>query len=172
VVLSIDNEILDFFTYDKNMQHELLEDVEGVSLERIESQSSVWHSAASSQNYGTPGYENSQNLGAISEECFSVEPQVFTPDFDGYKDITVISYNLDNSGYVGNIVVYNLIGTKIKTLATNSILDVKGEFIWDGTSDDGGRANIGYYIVLFELDMNNGAEKKLKKTVALGAQFN
>jgi hypothetical protein len=63
-------------------------------------------------------------------------------------------------------------GTKIKTLISNSILDVKGQFIWDGTSDYGGRANIGYYIILFELDMHNEGKKTLKKTVALGTQFN
>jgi len=161
---------LDKFTYKENMHHSLLEDLEGVSLERVNF-NNLWHSAASSQNYGTPGYKNSQTIEGI-DEFFQVSPKVFTPDFDGYKDFTVISYNLGKSGCVGNVGVYDLKGTKIKTLVGNSILDVEGEFIWDGSSDYGVRAKVGYYVVLFELDMPNEGLKKWKKTVVLGTRFN
>ena len=171
VVLINKDSILDKFTYREDMHHQLLDDTEGVSLERVNT-NNAWHSSASSQNYGTPGYKNSQTTLHLSQETFSIEPKVFTPDFDGYKDFTTISYNLEKSGCVGNIGVYDLKGTKIKTLATNSLLDVEGEFVWDGTSDLGGRAKIGHYIVLFELDIPEGGLKKWKKTVALGTRFN
>lgn len=170
VVLSIKNDIIDKFSYSESLHHDLLEDTEGVSLERINYKENNWHSAASSHNYGTPGYSNSQYIEFSNLEI-EIKPKLFTPDFDGNDDFTTISYNLDDIGYVGKIEIYNTIGQKIKTVISNSILETKGVFIWDGTSDNGERVTIGYYIVVFEFN-KNGNTQKTKKTVVLGARLN
>jgi hypothetical protein len=66
VILSgINKQLTDFFEYEESMHHPLLNQVAGVSLERIHfdrptSDRTNWHSAAASVGYATPGYKNSQ----------------------------------------------------------------------------------------------------------------
>ena len=58
--------IIDELQYDESMHHSLLRVTKGVSLEKINlyggNEASNYHSAASSVNYGTPAYQNSQFL--------------------------------------------------------------------------------------------------------------
>ena len=51
--------MLDAFSYDKDMHFELINDAEGVSLERIDQNAETnnafnWHSAAETVGWGTP----------------------------------------------------------------------------------------------------------------------
>ena len=61
------NQIIDAFSHHEDMHFALLNDVDGVSLERLDvenetQKSDNWHSAASTVGYGTPTYENSQQF--------------------------------------------------------------------------------------------------------------
>lgn len=74
--------IIDELQYSEDMHHGLLKDTKGVSLEKINlkggNASGNWHSAASTVNYGTPAYQNSQFLeNEASQSAFELEPEVF-----------------------------------------------------------------------------------------------
>ena len=91
----------------------MLDNVNGVSLERITfdgetNTSNNWHSASSSDNYGTPGYQNSQQLNIEGiEDQITIYPEVFTPDEDGDKDFTTINYSFDDNGYVLSLTIFD-----------------------------------------------------------------
>ena len=66
VLLDDSLQVLDEFQYSEKMHHPLIDDREGVSLERLSFEidagnAANWHSAASSVGFATPGYANSQH---------------------------------------------------------------------------------------------------------------
>src|SRR5687768_924084 len=107
---------LDMFAYTEDMHFSVLGSTDGVSLERIDinapTQNSMnWHSAASTVGYGTPGYQNSQfSLSNVIADEFTIDPEVFSPDLDGYHDYTTISYLLGSGGYVATLRIYDQAG--------------------------------------------------------------
>ncbi len=169
---------IDLLVYDVSMHYPLLRTTKGVSLERVNpnqptQNNSNWHSASSQVGYGTPGYKNSQFSDFIqTDETFTIEPQIFTPDNDGNNDLLFIGYKLGESGYRANIWIYSSSGQKIKQLVNNDLLSTEGVYSWDGTNEDKLRASVGIYIVFIELWSIDGKVTRTKKTVTLGAKFN
>jgi len=160
--------ILDELEYSENMQFPTLVSFEGVSLERINPKTSTyltsnWHSAAESVGYGTPGYQNSQyNPESNGIGSFSLEKDVFSPDNDGFDDILIVNYNLEKSGYTGNIYIFDANGRLIKQLLKNELLAISGSFNWDGIDDYNQKVKIGVYILVFEVFDLEGTLKKTK----------
>lgn len=168
---------LDRYVYNASQHLRLLDDVNGVSLERIRaagpSTAGNFHSAASSAGYATPGRPNSQQQDATAgNQQFSVEPEVFTPDEDGQQDFTTLNYQLDSPGYAASVTVYDAQGRLTRRLARNETLATTGFFQWDGLTDKGQKAAIGYYVLQIELFKSSGGSKQqYRKTVVLGARF-
>ena len=170
-------QIIDKFIYTPAMHFSLLNDTKGVSLERLNfdrltNDKTNWHSAATTAGYATPAYQNSQFVFSETATEVEVEPEVFSPDNDGYKDVVNISYLFDASGYVGNITVFDSQGLLIKRLKKNEIMGNKGSFAWDGLNDNKEKASIGIYIIYFEAFNQEGNIKKYKKTCVLAQKLN
>jgi hypothetical protein len=162
----------DRFDYQDNFHFSLLTDKEGVSLERISFEEpgnspDQWHSAAANCGFATPGYRNSQSYTGNSKGMF-IDPPVFTPDQDGYKDFTTIHFSFSDPGYIGNVTVFDAMGREIKRLVQNQSLSAEGFFQWDGTSAAGQDVEEGYFIILFEVFNLNGDVRKYKETVVVG----
>ena len=172
-VLNPDSLVLDYFSYNDDMHFTLINDAEGVSLERINANSPTnnetnWHSAAESSGWGTPGLENSQNFtNSGSNLFFNVETLVFSPDNDGFEDIAIFSFELDAPGYVANLVVYDNLGRLITRLFENELLSKSGTTTWDGTMENGEKARIGIYLLYFEVFDLTGNVRAIKKTITL-----
>ena len=155
------------------MHFNLINDVEGVSLERINASlntndASNWHSAAESVGWGTPGLENSQNFsGSISDLFFNVETPVFSPDNDGFEDVAIFSYEMSSPGYVANLLVYDHSGRLINRVLENELLSSSGSTSWDGTMENGEKARIGIYLIYFEVFDLDGNVYPVKKTITL-----
>ena len=172
-----DGNIIDAFTYDEDMHYPLLNSVDGVSLERINfnrptEDRTNWHSASKEVGFATPAYKNSQfnDFGEI-EDPVTVEPEIFSPDNDGYNDVLNIHYKFEAPGYTANITIYDSQGRLIKYLVQNSLLATEGTFSWDGRTEDNQKANIGIYIIYFEAFDMNGNVKKYKKSAVLGGKL-
>ncbi|KAA9331622.1 hypothetical protein F0P96_15430 [Hymenobacter busanensis] len=169
--------VLDRFAYNENMHLGLLDTRDGVSLERISpdgpSTGANFHSAAGSVGYATPGRRNSQFLAAaIGDQQFQVEPEIFTPDEDGDKDFTTLTYRLDQPGYAASVRVYDVQGRLVRQLVRNESLATSGFFQWDGLTDQGRKASLGHYLLHIELFRPGGGQKReYKKTVVLGARL-
>jgi len=164
--------IYDELTYNTKWHHALVKNTKGVALERInpamETQNATsWHSAGSEGNYGTPGYKNSQfrdiNNEIFPEKYVWVEPEAFSPDNNGVDDICFIHYKTDASGYVANVLILTTSGEKVYQLGANLLLSTEGYLTWDGRTDKGKNANVGIYVLYFEMFNPETGVRKSKK---------
>jgi len=172
--------IYDELTYSNKWHHILVKNPKGVSLERMNPQLSTqdaktWHSAGSEVNYGTPGYKNSQYRDVSSEELTEkivwVEPESFTPDNDGVDDVCLIHYKTDNFGFVANAIILNAVGVKVYQLATNVLLSSEGVLSWDGRTSAGKNANVGIYVLYFEMfNAETGVRKQKKIPIVVSSR--
>lgn len=169
--------IIDNFAYDEDMQFALLATNEGVSLERINfnrptDDKTNWHSASQLVGFATPAYENSQFmvLEDITDDV-KIEPEVFSPDNDGFEDVTNISFIFNEPGYVANIKIYDSKGRLIKYLANNKLLGIDGIISWDGLDDKDQKAPVGIYIVYIEIFDLDGNVKQYKKSLVVAAKY-
>ena len=106
--------------------------------------------------FATPGAKNSQYNPAISNGEFSFNSEVISPDNDGFEDILMISYEMEESGLLGTFTIYDDRGRKIRALFTNELLGTSGSFTWDGISEENVKASIGTYVAVFEAFSING----------------
>jgi hypothetical protein len=154
-----------------------LHNVEGVSLERIHPDRSsadrtAWHSASSTSGFATPALRNSQFTPGNSRiHNIEVEPAIFSPDNDGIDDVTNISYHFQTPGYMATILIFDAGGRVVRTLVSNELLGSAGSFSWDGLTDDRQKANLGIYIVYFEVFDQSGRVEKAKMTVVLAGRL-
>jgi len=168
VYLIFNNEIMDKVSYSENWHFQLIDDPKGKSLERISvlaasSDSTNWHTAAEGIGFATPGGKNSQYQPNQASGDFSFTSKVISPDNDGYEDVLQINYEMKEASMVGSITIYDDEGRIVRKLAKNELLATKGQFIWDGISDDQSKANIGTYIAVFEVFNLNGSSVFVKK---------
>ncbi len=174
VLLHKSGKIIDEFAYSNDLHLALLDDENGVSLEKIDynrptNEPSNWTSAAASVGYATPTYKNSQYLKAdAANATFELQPSTISPDGDGYQDIMNINYKLSLSGYTGNLWIYDANGRSIKQLLKNEVLGTTGTYTWDGVMDNGNKAPIGIYVFYFEVFALNG-QVNTYKTVGVVA---
>lgn len=170
--------VIDSLAYDHSWHFALLDDEDGVSLERISYEQATqdknnWHSAASAVGFATPGYRNSQyGETGISEDQITIDPEVFTPDNDGDKDFTNIVYQFTDAGYTLNARVYDINGREVRSLARNELLGSEGKLMWDGIDDNHQKARAGIYLIHLEIFNLQGKVKRFKKQVVLGAKLN
>jgi hypothetical protein len=178
ILLNDSNEVVDRFDYNSNMHFPLLNDVKGVSLERIDFNRPTddvtnWQSAAENVGFATPGYKNSQYLSVDpSDNILSIEPKLFSPDNDGYNDVVTISYELPEPGYVGNIIIFDSKGRLVRNLMLNEYLGVSGTISWDGINNSREKSRIGIYIIYAEFFNTAGDVKKIKETCVLAGDLN
>ncbi|MTI38593.1 lamin tail domain-containing protein, partial [Fulvivirga lutimaris] len=170
--------VLDYFAYTEDLHADIINDAEGVSLERISFTESAqndnnWMSAAASENFATPGYLNSQvrNINQALEGEITIEPKVIIPDGSGQRDFTTINYAFAQSGNVANVRVFDVQGREIKRIASNDFVSSSGFYTWDGSDNNGQKAKIGYYIVFFEVFNSSGDVNSFKERVVIGSQF-
>ena len=179
VVLLFQDTIIDEFTYANDMHLALISDVNGVSLERLNPDNETsdpqnWFSAAESVGFATPANKNSQFTefsNEIADEIL-IEPEVFSPNNDGYDDRTFIRYKFNEPGYIGSVTIFNSNGQLIKRIANNELLAIEGSFSWDGLYENNQRVTIGIYIVYFEVFNLQGEVKHYKKTCVVAAKLN
>ena len=170
-------EIIDEFKYTNDLHFTLLESTEGVSLEKIHPllpsmDGTHWHSAAEDIGFATPGLINSQFSDSYSDpDPVWIEPEIFSPDNDGYDDIVKLHYKFSNPGYVASVYVFNSEGRMMIRLANNKLLGTSGCIIWDGEMENGDRAEIGIYVFLMELYNLKGELKIYKKTCVLASRL-
>ncbi len=165
---------LDLLNYSEDMQYPLLNYVDGVALERISFESSAsdrnnWHSAAESVGFGTPGLKNSQYVDASSgeEDPIVVEPEIFSPDNDGYNDVISIKYTFDQPGYNMTVDIFDAHGRLVRKLVNNEYLGTTGAISWDGIQDDNTKAPVGIYVFYVQIFDLSGNVKHYKKTGVL-----
>ena len=170
-------QIIDLFSYSDDMHFPLLINTEGVSLERISPDRSSgdrlnWHSASKLAGYATPGMQNSQ-FGIIPEthDVFSLSPEIFSPDNDGFNDNLFICYTFPEPGTVATVNIYDASGHLVRNLVNNELCGTSGSWTWDGVDNRRVKAMTGMYIILLETFDLKGKVKRYKKVAVLGGKL-
>lgn len=177
VLTNMQGDRLDEFDYDEKMHFPLLDDREGVSLERLDvarptNERTNWTSASTGCGYATPTFRNSQQQNSVhSSASLSIEPAVFSPDGDGYNDVVNFSYHFSKPGYMGRLQVYDASGRLVRTLHPSEMLGNDGVYTWNGTTDAGSLAPMGIYIVYFEVFNLQGDAESYIKTVVVAMKL-
>ncbi len=173
ILLNFQGQVTDEVKYKDDWHFKLIDNDEGVSLERIDpagpsQDESNWHSAASTAGYGTPTYKNSQyKLQQSINATIEISPKVFSPDNDGRDDIATIQYQVTEPGFVANITIFDAAGRPVRNLVRNGTLGLKGYWNWDGLDDKGLKLPVGTYILFTEIFNLRGKKEKFKNTVVL-----
>jgi Lamin Tail Domain/Bacterial Ig-like domain len=173
IMLNQQGRITDELKYSEKWHFKLIDDREGVALERIDynaptQQAENWHSAATSAGYGTPTYKNSQyriDAGVVGE--ISLTPEIFSPDNDGFDDFATVGYSFPEPGYVANITIFDAAGRPVRNLQRNALCGLKGSYRWDGLGDKGQQLPVGIYVVYTEIFNLKGKTRKYKNTIVL-----
>jgi hypothetical protein len=175
ITLSIRDQIIDVFDYDEDFHNVLLDDIDGVSLERISQVASTnlaenWTSASPGVGFGTPGLINSAADSSSGSSFNSIEPSftVFTPDGDGVRDFLLLDYSFDLSGYIGSVEIYTESGQLIRRLVNQDLLSRSGTLEWDGLDDSSSMSPQGLYIIRAEFFHPSGAVFGRQIAIGLG----
>lgn len=179
ITLRFNNITLDSFNYTKDLHSPLLDDEEGVSLERLNfdlptNSSGNWHSAAISAGGATPGYTNSQvyRPGAPQGDAvFRLDEAKFSPDGDGFQDVLLLPYQTNAPGYLANIIVFDVNGRPVKRLARSESLANEGILKWDGTTDELLKARVGVYVIWVEVFEPGGGKSVQKLSCVLAGKL-
>ena len=178
IILNQQGDVIDEVNYSDGWHFKLMDNAEGVSLERVDpdgisQNADNWHSAASTAGYGTPGYKNSQfkNQQAISA-TIEVTPKVFSPDNDGFDDIATIQYKINEPGYVANITIFDVAGRPVRNLVRNGTMALTGYWNWDGLDDKGLKLPVGTYILFTEIFNLQGKKERFKNAIVLARKLN
>jgi len=169
VICTRNLQVIDEMYYHEDWHFQLLREVKGVSLERIDydqpaADENNWHSAAESVGFGTPTYKNSQYRPyGEYESAFELSPESISPDNDGYQDYLNIHYTMEQSGVVLSVTIYDAAGHLIRNVTENELLGAEGIIQWDGLDNNGQHPGAGIYIVLldyYDLQGNRQQEKR------------
>ncbi len=171
VIVQTASKIIDELKYSDKWHFALVNNTEGVSLERIDynkptNNADNWTSAASTVGYATPAYKNSQYLASSQAQAeLTITPLVFSPDNDGFEDFAIINLKFAEPGYIANITIFDAAGRPIRILQKNATTAVTASFKWDGLNDKQQKVLPGIYIILTEVFNLKGAKKQMKQAV-------
>ncbi|PLW99362.1 MAG: hypothetical protein C0593_03385 [Marinilabiliales bacterium] len=162
-----DGQVVDFMTYNSSMHYPVLYSDEGVSLERVDA--GIWHSSGELNDFGTPGYKNSQSLRSIeSQGEILVSPKVITPDNDGRDDVATIKLQCPDDVESADLFIFDQYGYRIRVLSENIFLSDENIIVWDGTNEKGKIVSPGYYVIVASYRNRFGLKPAAKASIAVG----
>ena len=176
VILLSNNLQIDRFDYTEKMHVALLQNSDGVALERVSFTKGTndlrnFKSAAASFGFATPTYKNSQEPSG-EENYVKLLSRTFSPDGDNFEDVLTLNYQVTENASFATVLVYSDKGRLIKNLMKNQTIGTRGNLTWDGLSNNGRIAPVGIYVVLFDVFDLNGNTKRFKNTCVLAAKLN
>lgn len=171
IKLICDTAIIDTLYYREDMHHILLNNVEGLSLERT--YDNFWQSASTIIR-ATPGYENSRininnELDNFSEDeidvfkLLSSSIHVYNPEF---PENLVLQYRLEFPQRV-SVKVYSLNGYPVYTIIDSELLSNEGELYWDGRGENSEILPVGLYVLVVEMYAENTTHSVRKLPIAI-----
>jgi hypothetical protein len=171
-ILNKQGDEIDALTYNEKMHFALLNNTEGVSLERISSiypgsEAANWHSAASASNYGTPTLQNSQHKTAATlSGNIKISPEILSPNNDGTDDVLSLHYSFKENGNLLTVNLFNMAGVLLGKIVNNVLCGTSGTLHWNGSINNKQLQN-GLYILLIDVLGKTGKSMKTRKILAI-----
>ncbi|MBC6109645.1 lamin tail domain-containing protein [Pedobacter fastidiosus] len=176
VILLSSNQVVDRLNYNAKIHHPLIQDEDGISIERVSFEVDAndpnnFKSAAATVGFATPTYKNSQEFNG-EENFVNLQSKTFSPDGDGFEDFLTLDYQLAENSSLATVNVFSDRGKLVRKLLVNQTIATKGNLNWDGLNDQGTSCGIGIYIVLFDVFDLKGNTKRFKNTCVLAGKLN
>lgn len=167
LLLRPDSTVYESFTYSEKMHHPIINNPDGVSLEKVSfnRNDNRWTSASSTAGFATPGSANSQSESEYLDKTFTADPIVFNPYQNSDKPYTQLKYHLSSPGNMANIKILDREGRPVRNIGNPLLLGTAGNISWDGTDDNGKLLPVGYYVFHIELFGSSSSKIYLAKTV-------
>jgi len=173
VLLNHQGEILDELQYSEDWHFPLLQNKEGISLERINPKERTqwannWHSAAKTEGFATPTRKNSQQRSnEVADLSFRVDPPLFTPNLDGLNDVCTIFYQTAQPGTLASVQILDPAGRLLRVLAARSLLGTQGYWYWDGRDELGNLLTAGNYLLVLTTYTLQGVIRHYRQGISL-----
>lgn len=150
--------LIDEVYYHEDMHEPMFSGLKGVALERIDPMGAGlnphnWSSAATKNNYGTPGFSNSHASLGLEDSRVRLSKQSFTPDGDGVNDELSIVFEHQEQGWMASCRIFDRYGRLQLILADARYLASSDKITWDGRVANGSMGRVGIYLI--ELKMFN-----------------
>ncbi len=176
VLLDFTGNVIDSVRYSKTWHNPSFNYTNNRSLERISpdfnSNSPANWSSSLATLKATPGKRNSvYQKSAQKTVTLSIEPNPFSPDNDGFEDVTFIKYSLDANIDLVRIRIYDSKGRLVRTLTDNLPTGADGEIIFDGRDEFGEALPLGIYILLFEQRKSGKTVRKIVKPLVIARKL-
>ncbi|MDR0982846.1 MAG: gliding motility-associated C-terminal domain-containing protein [Culturomica sp.] len=180
VVLNRSGVVIDEFSYSNKLHNSMLTNTKNVSLERISytlptSDPAAWTSAAGDEESGfaSPGMSNRSSLTINEIQSFTEsnylqrEPEVFTPDGNGFEDELQIVIELPETDFSVKLLIYNSYGILVKEITNGLPAHSKISFAWDGTNAQGNLMPAGIYVIYVDILESGGRHRIDRKACVL-----
>ncbi|MCS5662835.1 MAG: lamin tail domain-containing protein [Flavobacteriales bacterium] len=166
-ISSLAYEIIDVSSYHEDAHFPLLEDVEGVALERLNITSDKWFSASSRENYGTPARQNSQFVYEHrSNSQLEITPEIFSPDNDGIQDFANITIQVEKPAKA-SVHIYDKKGFVVREVCESKLITANAHWVWNGLDEENLKLPIGIYMAVVALIEAGGKQELLKHPVVI-----
>lgn len=167
---------IDRLDYDAKIHHPLIRNEDGVAIERVSFLQNAnapanFKSAAATAGFATPTYQNSQQINADINSVKLIS-KTFSPDGDNFEDLLLLAYQFAENDKLANVSIYTDKGLLVKKLLNNQTIGTQGNLTWDGLDENGQKAKVGIYVILFEVFDAKGSIQKFKHTCVLAAKLN
>ncbi len=171
-LLSSRLELIDRGAYDDDWHFQLLENTQGVSLERLDyghlpTSKKYWQSATEKEKFATPGRANSQQTIQLERAEWEAIPPYFSPNGDGHLDLAQLNFTCEGGASILTVDIYTSKGELIRSLAEYDFREAQGYFLWDGFNDAGQLLGAGIYIAVLEYYNDQGISSLLRTPVVL-----
>ena len=176
--LLMDSLVIDSIFYHQEWHNPNLYDTKGIALERIDTNPSQrssrnWSSSVDPSG-GTPltlnSIEQLKQPAASPTPTVYFEPNPFSPDFDGYEDVTYLHYQYTSPDYLIRIWIFDRYGRQIIQLSQGHAAGTRGALMWDGLNENGQKVPIGRYIAYIEASDAAGRSVQRHKTTVVVAR--
>jgi len=172
VLLDDSRNVLDELAYSAKMHHPLIADQEGVSLERRSfglptGDWNNWVSATSIVGFATPGCPNSMLEQDFQGNTVTLEPNVISPNNDGYNDFSRLHFELSEPEWLLNVMIFDASGRLVDQPQRNLIIGQTADLIWDGKRSNGQELAAGIYVFYIELTGLKGERKVFRKSCTI-----
>jgi hypothetical protein len=162
---------IDSMAFSDDFHFELLVQTEGISLERLrlfppQDGPTNWFSSAA---LASPGlyFEKQQVEG---NSVFSANPQVFSPNLDGYNDYIEFTLQQVPITSWAKLTIIDYEGQIEYESAPQMIGQTQGVFRWTGINKFGKVSRAGLYIAILETQDNSGNRNQFRCGFGLAAQ--
>ena len=122
---------------------------------------------------GTPGSQNSILVTVLPQNAtLTCAPDPFSPDGDGFDDVTVVRYQLPLRSSLVRLRIFDIRGRCVRDLLNSHPAGTSGEAVWDGYDNSRRPLRIGIYILHLEaIDAEGGSLVAAKKAVVVARRL-